>query len=145
MMDRVHRVIMRLDREFMGNYDIVSRENDELQIQFLYKGVVLHVSLGNQYPFSPPKIDEWHHSRFYIVAPYIEQYYIRGFIGKKCLYCSVYHDWSPSKKISSVVEKFIEIDTFISNCVKLNFIYVNKLNLIEDVLPIIFSYLSDRL
>ena len=145
MMDILHRVIMRLDKELDMNYDIFSCENNVLAICYFYRGVLLHINLGNQYPFSPPIFDEWHHSRFYIVAPYIEQYYIRGFIGKKCLYCSVYDDWSPSKKLVSIVEKFIEIDTFISNCVKLNFIYVNKLNLIEDVLPIIFSYLSDRL
>lgn len=145
MMDRARRVIMRLDKELNGNYDILSRENDQLKIQYLHKGVILHINVGNQYPFSPPTFDEWPHSRYYNVAPHIEQYYIRGFIGKRCLYCMIYDGWSPSKTIVEITEKLRAVDTFLSNCVKLNFIYVNKLELIEDMLPIIFSYITDGL
>jgi hypothetical protein len=49
--------------------------------------------------------------------------------------------WSPALTINKIIEQFIYLDTFISNCVKLEFIFLNKLELPEDMVREIFSFL----
>ncbi len=133
-------IVKRLNKELGENYDIVSMEDPK--IQFYHCGIPLIVRL-HDYPFKPPRFENWPHERYYKVAPFIEQQNIRGFIGTKCLHCQIYDDWTPSCNIQIIVNRFIRLDKFISNCVKLNFVFQNKLNLPEDMLHIIWSYLDD--
>lgn len=130
-------VIKRLNRELGEQWDLV----DEDTIKFYHNGIPIVVKL-HDYPFKPPKFDNWPHERYYNIAPFIDQHNIREFIGLHCLYCKIYDDWTPTRTIHNVLNRFIQLDKFISNCVKLNFVFQNKLNLPEDMLHIIWSYLD---
>ena len=132
-------IIKRLNKELGENWVIVAPEDPN--IQFYHNGIPLIVKL-HDYPFKPPRFENWPHERYYNVVPFIEQQNIRGFIGTRCLYCQIYDDWTPSCKIQFILNRFIQLDKFISNCVKLNFVFQNKLNLPEDMLHIIWSYLN---
>jgi hypothetical protein len=132
-------IVKRMNKELGENWEIISVE--EPKIQFYHNGIPLIVKLRD-YPFKPPRFENWPHERYYNVVPFIEQQNIRGFIGTRCLYCKIYDDWSPSCNIQFILNRFIQLDKFISNCVKLNFVFQNKLELPEDMLHIIWSYLN---
>jgi ubiquitin-protein ligase len=151
-------IIKRLNRELgVDNYTI---ENSpvikggetipEFDIFYNYKNQTIVVKIGNQYPFKPPIsiiCGSWSHERFGNIPLYVYKYI--GFCSKKikegdCLYCKSMmcpDTWSPALTINKIIEQFIYLDTFLSNCVKLEFIFLNKLELPEDMVREIFSFL----
>jgi hypothetical protein len=133
--------LRRLNRELV-DWEFTDNAIGQEEIVFFYKGAPIVVKL-HDYPFKPPRFQLWPHERYYQIAPFIDQHNIRRFIGTKCLHCQIYDDWTPSYTIHRTLQKFIQLDKFISNCVKLNFVFQNKLNLPEDMLHIIWSYLND--
>jgi hypothetical protein len=154
-------IIKRLNRELgVDNYTI---ENSpvirgietipEFDIFYNYKNQLIVIKIANMYPFKPPisigteTSMSWSHERFQKIPLYIYKYI--GFCSKKikegdCLYCKSMmcpDTWSPALTINKIIEQFIYLDTFLSNCVKLEFIFLNKLELPEDMVREIFSFL----
>lgn len=154
-------VIKRLNRELgIDNYTIenspVIKGNVlivEYDIFYNYKNHEIVIKLPNQYPFKPPiciRTDtcfSWSHDRFRNIPLYVYKYI--GFCSKKikegdCIYCKSMmcpDTWSPGLTINKIIEQFICLDTFLSTCVKLEFIFLNKLELPEDMVREIFSFL----
>lgn len=154
-------IIKRLNREIgVDNYTIenspVIRGNvtiPEYDIFYNYKNQIIVIKIANQYPFKPPisigtnMTMTWSHERFQKIPSYVYKYI--GFCSKKfregdCLYCKSMmcpDTWSPALTINKIIEQFIYLDTFLSNCVKLEFVFVNKLELPEDMVREIFSFL----
>ena len=151
-------IIKRLNRELgVDNYTIenspVIKGNEtipEFDIFYNYKNQIIVIKIANQYPFKPPISiiwGSWSHDRFRNIPLYVYKYI--GFCNKSirekdCLYCKSMmgpNKWSPALTINKVIEQFRYLDTFISSCVKLEFIFLNKLELPEDMVREIFSFL----
>jgi len=161
----VEIVIKRLNYELKDGYIITDVDKNQRPscITFHYKGVKLYVNLGEQYPFHPPRSihdisNSWSHDNYRLYDSLVSKYknstfhnYVKksGFSKReKCIYCDTLciDDWAPSIKLIDIINRFIETDKLISNCIKLELIFFRNRQIIElpedMIFHEIFQYLQ---
>ena len=151
-MDRANK---RLKRELgEENYTILFQTSQtECQtIAYTYRNQVIHLEITDKHPFHIPRVvgagNMWNHTRYAHLPLYIYTYL--GMCGestnpRKCIWCRMFDNWSPANQIPAMCDRFVRVDEFISNSVKMEFVFQNKRNLPVDLLPTIFSYLHGDL
>jgi hypothetical protein len=117
-----------------------------------YKFGKINVVLDEFYPFNPPLFVDtvrrtWNYERYTNIQrnlPYINKYITMMKDKEECIYYKTLlcnGEWTPRHIVDDVVKQFIYLDAFVSNCIKMEFIYRNKLELPDDMVYEIFSYL----
>lgn len=143
----MERVFRRVSYELggMGNYTILPGQH--ITIEYIYRKRPIHIAITENHPFKIPVIvgGVWTHARYAKLPLYIYKYL--EMCGETpnpddCLWCRMFGCWSPSMKIPDLCARFVRVDEFISNAVKMEFIFQNKLTLPDDLVPVIFSYLQ---
>ena len=138
----------RIQSEF-GNKII---ESNPKVIVLDYKFVHINVVLDDFYPFRPPLFVDtvrrtWNYERYSNIQrnlPYISKYITMMKDKDECIYYKTLlcnGEWTPRHIVDDVVKQFVYLDAFVSNCIKMEFIYRNKLELPDDMVYEIFSYL----
>ena len=132
------RIMRRLTYEMKDNYEVTEYdEGRPVRVIYTYERVRIPIYLGKNYPFHSPRlVGNWAHAKYEALAPYIRQYACKN----RCVHCM---DWSPGHTVNTIIERFIKIDTTISNCVKLDLVFRNTPCLPEAIFPVIFSYLEE--
>lgn len=144
------KIVKRLNNELANNYTITTYDNNQrpTQLTFEYKGVLLYIDLGGNYPFRPPNsihdiTNLWSHQNYALYNSLVTKYKN----DQTCLYCDTLcsDTWSPSCKIIDLIGKFTEKDKLISTCLKLELIFFRNaqpVELPEDVIfYVIFPFL----
>ncbi len=134
-------VARRLNGELgVENYTIDEYEKGvPIKITYRYKERYIKIHIGAAYPFHSPKsIENWTHSKYERLPSYYGQYTGQN----RCPYCEIMDSWCPGSRLENTIERFIELDKSISNCVKTNVLFRNVLCLPEDLIPLILSYLE---
>ena len=140
-----NRVMRRLAAEMRGeNYYFLQGRI----IEYIHKNKhPIHIEISEDHPFKIPRVigGVWNHDRYAKLPSYIYKYLGMGGESpnpQECLWCRMFGYWSPVTTIPRMCAIFVRVDEFISNAVKMEFIFQNKLSLPEDLVPEIFSYLQ---
>ena len=136
------RIIKRLNGE-LGKENYTIDEYNEFdtptQLTYKYRNTEVKVNIGSSYPFHPPKhIGDWDHPKYRKLPDYYREYTGQYW----CPYCVIIDEWAPGSRLDGTIERFIKLDTSISNCVKVNVLFRNVLCLPEDLIPLVLSYLE---
>ena len=136
------RLVLRLNHELgIGNYKITEYNEFGTPIVIIYRfrNTDIHINIGSSYPFHQPKrIGNWQHSKYEKLPQYYKEYTGRT----QCPYCEIMDNWTPCSRLDGTIDRFIKLDTSISNCVKVNMLFRNILCLPEDLISLILSYLE---
>jgi hypothetical protein len=142
----MERAFRRLRNE-LGSDNYAVLPNQHITIEYIYKNHPIHIEITENHPFKMPRIvgGVWNHDRYANLPTYIYKYL--GMCGEspnphECLWCRMFGYWSPATTIPRMCARFVRVDEFISNAVKMEFVFQNKLTLPEDLVPDIFSYLQ---
>jgi hypothetical protein len=136
------RIVRRLNGELgKDNYTIdeYNEFDTPTRLTFKYRKTAITIHIGSSYPFHPPKsIGDWDHPKYKRLPDYYREYTGQDW----CPYCEIMDEWVPGSRLDSTIERFIKLDTSISNCIKVNVLFRNVLCLPEDLIPLILSYLE---
>jgi hypothetical protein len=142
----MERAIKRLNHE-LDFYTIIEHYETRIIIAYKYRNQIVHFEITENHPFQIPRAiyNLWNHDRYAKLPMYIYKYL--GICGENtnplaCIYCRLFDYWTPSNTIPNICDIFVRVDEFISNAVKMEFVFQNKYELPEDLVPTIFSYLQ---
>lgn len=141
----------RIQVEF-GNEIIETKKNMVVLNYNFDRQNRINVVLDDFYPFNPPLFVDtvrrtWNYERYTNIQrnlPYISKYITMMKDKDECIYYKTLlcnGEWTPRHIVDDVVKQFVYLDAFVSNCIKMEFIYRNKLELPDDMVYEIFSYL----
>ncbi len=142
----MERALKRLNHELQF-YTIEEWHDTYVIIAYKYRNQIVRFEITENHPFRIPRAigNLWNHDRYAKLPLYIYKYL--GMCGENpnpfaCIYCRLFEYWTPSKTIPNVCGLFVRVDEFISNAVKMEFVFQNKHELPENLVPKIFSYIQ---
>lgn len=143
----------RIQAEFGDECEIIETKKNIIVFNYNFDGRnCVNIVLDDFYPFRPPiSVDtirrNWNYERYTNIQrnlPYINKYIIMMKDKEECVYYKTLlcnGEWTPRHIVDDIIKQFIYLDVFISNCIKMEFIYRNKHNLPDDMVYEIFTYL----